>query len=274
VLLNPLKALFRRAGRPAGEDNAAAGAEMAVRGLTGCLPISEAREEDVFLAGYPKSGNTWVQNLVAGVAFGADPQYAHDTLVQDLVPDVHYKRFYKRYGSQAFFKSHHLPRPDYRRVIYLLRDGRDVMVSYLHYLEAQSGQKVDFLRLVKTGEGLYPCKWHEHVGAWLDNPYRAEMIVVRYEDLKRAPVAELQRICALAGLTRDTAFLERVVAGASFERMRQKEAQAGWDDPNWPRDKAFVRRGAVGSHKDEMPADVLEAFLGEARDALARCEYA
>ena len=31
-----------------------------------------------------------------------------------------------------------------------------------------------------------------------------------------------------------------------------KEQQQGWDNKNWPRDKAFIRRGEVGSYKDEI----------------------
>src|SRR5687767_15231360 len=111
----------------------------------GLQPIRETSAADVFICGYPRSGNTWFQNLLAGVVHGVDPEFAHDSLIQDLVPDVHYKRFYKRYGPHAYFKSHALPEPSYRRVVYLLRDGRDVMVSYHHFLTALQGP-IDFLR--------------------------------------------------------------------------------------------------------------------------------
>ena len=147
----------------------------------GLLPIADTRPTDVFVCSYPRSGVTWFQNLLAGVAFGVDPEFTPDALIQDLVPDVHYKSHYKRYGPSAYFKSHALPQKQYRRVIYLLRDGRDVMVSYHHFLTALQGP-LDFLKLVQ-GVGLSPCQWHEHVEQWLANPHGAEMIVVRYEDL-------------------------------------------------------------------------------------------
>src|SRR5262245_51355827 len=127
----------------------------------GLKPISEFAPTDIFVCGFPRSGHTWFQNLLAGVVFGVDPEFAHDSLIQDLVPDVHYKRCYKLYGNRAYFKSHSLPHKNYRRVVYLLRDGRDAMVSYWHFLTALRG-KVDFLRLVE-GDGLAPCHWHEHV---------------------------------------------------------------------------------------------------------------
>src|SRR5687768_13824154 len=98
-------------------------------------PIKETKAEDVFIVGYPKSGNTWLQNLAGAVVYGVLPEFAPPALMHlELVPDVHQKQFYKRYSTPMFFKSHHLPRPEYRKVVYVLRDGRDVMVSYFQFL--------------------------------------------------------------------------------------------------------------------------------------------
>lgn len=238
-------------------------------------PINETSEEDVFLVGYPKSGNTWLQNLVAGAVYGVDPAYAPDTLIQELIPDLHYMRYYKRYRTPMFFKSHHLPKPNYRRVVYLLRDGRDVMVSYWHYLSALKHERIDFLKMVRDGETLFPSKWHEHVDAWLANSYGAQLITVRYEDLKRDPVRELQRLCDFVGLERDSLMLEHIAEQASFQSLRRKvdEGRYFQENPVWPSDQPFFRRGTVGSYKDEMPPDVLNAFLTDAQETLFRCNY-
>ncbi len=238
----------------------------------GLRPIQDYEPTDIFVCAYPRSGNTWFQNLLAGVVHGVDPRFAHDSLIQDLVPDVHYKSFYKRYGPTAYFKSHALPQKGYRRVVYLLRDGRDVMVSYYHFLMALQ-VRTDFARLVQ-GQGLSPCQWHEHVERWAGNPYGAEMIVIKYEDLQTSAVRELQRFCAFAGLERTDADLERIAKQASFEIAQAKEKEQGWDNKNWPSDHAFVRRGEVGSYRDEMPAEVLAAFVERAGATLARFGYA
>jgi len=244
-----------------------------IRDVARLTPISEFHSDDVFIVGYPKSGNTWFQNFVAAVIYGLNPEYAPDSLVQELEPDVHFKRYYKRFQTPMFFMTHHLPRPEYQRVVYLLRDGRDVMVSYFHHLSALQGREINFLRMVQDGDGLNPCKWHEHVEAWLSNPYKAEMITIKYEDLVTDSLAQLQRFCEFVGVERDVAFLENVSAKCSFETMRRKEMQFGWENQMWPKDKFFVRRGIVGSYKDEMPAEVLEAFLQDAGETLRKCGY-
>src|SRR5579883_412947 len=145
------------------------------------------------------------------------------SMVQYLVPDVHAVRWYKRHAKAMFFKSHWLPKPEYRRVIYLLRDGRDAMVSYLHYRQALQGQEFNFLEFMENKELVFPCKWHEHVEAWRANPYQAEMMLVRYEDLKADPVKELRRMCEFAGLERPTQVLKLAAQSSSFERMQAKE---------------------------------------------------
>ncbi len=235
-------------------------------------PIAETDPADVFIAAYPKSGNTWFQNLVVGAIYGLDPEHVPDRLVQDLVPDVHYKACYKRYRTPTFFKTHHLPRPEYRRVVYLLRDGRDALVSFWHHQQALQGGAVDFLKMVQEGEGL-PCKWHRHVEEWAANPFGASMLTIRYEDLQREPVRELARFCAFVGEPRETAVLERAAAKSSFGEMRKREERFGWDNAAWPKDKPFVRRGVVGSYRDEMPAEVLTAFLAEAGQTLRKYGY-
>jgi hypothetical protein len=155
-----------------------------------------------------------------------------------------------------------------------VRDGRDAMVSYFHFLEAINGRPPDFLKLVTTGEGLYPCRWHEHVEAWRANPYGAQMMTLSYEELKQNAGRELQRLCIFAGLERDQSLLEAVVHSASFNMMREKEKKTGWDDGGaWPADRYFVRRGKVGSFRDEMPPPILESFMQQSEGTLKMLGY-
>ena len=238
----------------------------------GWQAIAQTEPADVFIVAYPKSGMTWFQNLVAGAIYGFDPEQTPDRLIQDLVPDVHYKSCYKRYRTPMFFKSHHLPRPEYRRVVYLVRDGRDVMVSYGHHLRALGRRDLDFTALV-GGAGLFPCKWHEHVEQWGANLFDAEMLLIRYEDLQNDAARELARFCAFVDEPRDAAALARVAEKCSFAAMRRREERYGWDNTAWPKNKPFVRRGVSGSYRDEMPAEVLAAFLQEAEPTLQNHGY-
>jgi len=239
----------------------------------GFVPISEYSRRDIFIVGYPKSGNTWFQHLVAGVVFGVDPGLGPFALAQELVPDADAVKYYRRYASEMFFKSHALPRPEFRRVVYLLRDGRDVMVSYKHYREVVDKVKYAFPEFVSPHADVFPCHWPTHVDAWAQNPYRAQVLWIKYEDLLSRPVRELERFCAFVGITRDTAHLRAVAEAASFAKFRAKEAKEGFTDPRFSPPKFFFRRGVTGSYKDEMPPEALEIFLGRAAGTLRRHGY-
>ena len=271
-LLRSIKKTFAPSGPAAAGAPAEGGWEEVCR-ASGLRPIDPLRTSDIIIAGYPKSGNTWMQYLIAGAFYGLDLTIVPDALVQDLVPDVHFKKVIKHYYPVTFFKSHFLPRPDYRNVIYLLRDGRDAMVSYWHYLQALTDQPIDFLDMVRSGTGLFPCKWHTHVEQGLANPCGARMMTVRYEDLKEDTARELRRIGEFAGLACETAVLEQAARKGSFSPMKAREASFAWENPQIPKNKPFVRRGRVGSHLEEMPSTVRQAFVEEAREVLKKTGY-
>src|SRR5260370_23572798 len=121
-----------------------------------------------------------------------------------------------------------------------------------------------------TGGELFPCPWHQHVEQWTANPQGADMLTIRYEDLKEDPVTALVRLCDFAGEPRDRSVLESVAERCSFAAMQAREQRQGWDNPDWPKDRPFVRRGIAGSYKDEMPRESLALFLAEAGETLRR----
>ena len=90
--------------------------------------------------------------------------------------------------------------------MYLVRDGRDVSVSY-YYWGCQNGSYEGpfdgFLRLFLAGRLDGFGAWHEHVRSWLNSaPARAnaDPPVVRYEDLLERPTENLGRIAEFLGL--------------------------------------------------------------------------
>ncbi len=235
------------------------------------LRLGEKYEpDDVFVVGYPKSGNTWMQNLLSCIHFGCDGQRTPHSVAQHLVPDVHAQPYHVRFATPMIFKSHHLPRPDYRRVIYLLRDGRDVMVSYRYYLECMHAATIrsyaELKRLSSFGT------WHDHVASWLQNPFGAEVLVVKYESLVQDCVSQLRSICDFVGISADERFLQAAAESCSFANLHAKESVSGMCG-DWPRNKPFFRRGVVGSHRDELEAAFLDDFLGDARLTLLELEY-
>ena len=84
----------------------------------------------------------------------------------------------------------------FRRVIYVVRDGRDVMYSYYRFRHGL-GQNLalNFSQFIEPSRKHYPGpRWHEHVEGWLERgeAEEVELLLVKYEDLHRNATAVLE----------------------------------------------------------------------------------
>ncbi|WP_026753230.1 sulfotransferase domain-containing protein [Sediminibacter sp. Hel_I_10] len=236
------------------------------------IPIEKTEPQDIYIAGFPKSGNTWMQNLIAGVVFGIDTALLPDSLTQELVPDVHGKSFYKRFHNITFFKSHDLPRPHMKRVIHLVRDGRDVMVSY-YAMQRAMKKSVTLEEMVINGKEVIPSKWYEHTRQWISNPYNADILALKYEDLINDPLSEMKRVMSFLKIDRSEETLLRSINGNSFNEMKRKERELGWNNQDWDKKEEFIRKGKVGSYKEEMAIELIAFFENEAQAELNYFNY-
>lgn len=237
------------------------------------IPISKTEDQDVFIAGFPKSGNTWMQNLVAGLVFGIDTNFLPDSLTQELVPDVHYKEVYKRFHDFTCFKTHRLPTTKYRRVIYLTRDPRDVIVSYFHFKKNYFGD-LAIEDLIMPEKGVLH-EWQNHTQEWMRNPYDAEIIHVKYEDLVDDSFNQLLKISGFLNLKSSDEILSKVIEGNKFSNMQEKENQWGFDnDANKKKiGGRFFRRGEVGSYKDELSRVQISRIEEVVADEISKLNY-
>jgi hypothetical protein len=89
--------------------------------------------DDVFLVSFPKSGNTWTRFLLGNLIFPDQP--ATFANIHRLIPDPTgtSKRDFERLPRPRIIKSHDCFDPRFPRVIYIVRDPRDVVLSQYHY---------------------------------------------------------------------------------------------------------------------------------------------
>ena len=131
--------------------------------------------EDVFLVSYPKSGNTWLRFLIANaikVHYNVE-QDVNLFNILDIIPSIigdgnlRPEGPFGRTDIPRIIKSHSAYNPYYYRVILLVRDPRDVMISYYYYLKdrKQIDDKLEiseFIRHTKYGIN----RWTEHTKSW------------------------------------------------------------------------------------------------------------
>ena len=127
------------------------------------------------------------------------------------MPDLHTlpKKTAVPEAKQYVIKSHlplNGPPPfgEYRRVIYLIWDPRDVLLSYHRYsrfLWNYAGDLKEFATDMVAGR-IWPCSWQEHVNSWLAPRFRErpfELTLLRYEDFVANPAGQIAALAEVLG---------------------------------------------------------------------------
>jgi hypothetical protein len=169
-----------------------------------------------------------------------------------------------------------------RGAIYLVRDPRDVAVSWMHHAELAAARAVEQLAdpamaYAATPSGFHPQfrqrvgTWSDHVKSWLDQDL-FDLLLVRYEDLQADAARELARIARFAGLEAPREAVARAVEAASFERLRGMEHEHGFfERPG--RDQPFFRRGLSGAWRDELAPELARRIEEDHAEVMARLGY-
>src|SRR5713226_10443120 len=162
--------------------------------------------DDVFLVSYPKSGNTWTRFLVANLTHPEEP--ASFANINELTPDpeAFSKRRLASLPRPRIIKSHQYFDPRYERIIYIVRDPRDVALSEYHFRRKRrviaDGLPIEdfvsrFIRGVNTPYG----SWGENVASWVfTRGSSPNFLLIRYEDMLENTVSELGRIAAFLNI--------------------------------------------------------------------------
>ncbi len=224
-------------------------------------------DDDVWIVSYPKSGNTWTRFLIANlIANGETVDWSN---IERRVPDIYYNRdtAYRSLPRPRYFKSHEPYRPEYRRVVFIVRDPRDVAVSYYHFVQKTkllpSGATWnEFMEKFMHGKIDPYGNWGENIGSWLGARGGSEnFIVVRYEDLLDNAEKELARIADMLALAADERLLRHAVENSRADRMRELEQAQRGEHKMLKAGRAdipFVRSAKSGQWQTELPPEAVQ----------------
>jgi hypothetical protein len=251
------------------------------RWLRGREQTAKLERADAVVVSYGKAGRTWLRVMLSGYyqrRYGFSPStlLGFDNLHRRnaAIPRI----FFTHDNYIADYTGHRDSKRDFyeKKVVLLVRSPQDTAVSqyfqWKHRMRPNKKQLNDYPEhgadvpvfdfVMRPGAGL--PKIIDFMNLWAaEAPHLRAFLLVRYEDMRRDPAAELRRILEFLGGRVDGEAVRAAVEFASLENMRTMERRrVFWlsggrmtpGDKSNP-DSYKVRRAKVGGYRDYVDED-------------------
>ena len=256
----------------------------------------------IWLASYPKSGNTWMwffiksyfnpQNKKFSLNHDKDDPYLLETFpterrfdelkidyqdffdisknwinLQSLINLNNKTNYLKTHNAMCTIKNNKFT--DVHNTlgaIYIVRDPRDVLVSYSSYMGENIDKTLDILISDDSYEyGNFKDKfyrkslmgsWSSHYKSW-KNYKSKEILLVKYEDMVNKSNSTFLRVLnyldKINQIKVDQNKMKHAIRETSFENLKKLEMKEGFKAN--PSKKPFFRKGRVGDWKEKLTED-------------------
>ena len=187
----------------------------------------------IWLASYPKSGNTWVRSLLSAYYYSKNGDFSFELLKNiGLYPqkkyfdikinkpgeinsywDISQKKIIskkkniilKTHNSLLALNGKNFTKPEYTLgIIYIVRDPRNVVTSLKNHYDLDYEQSLDFMLNEKKyiydirekndySDFHFLSSWSNHYKSWINNNLFKRM-VIKYEDLEKNTYKTLKNL--------------------------------------------------------------------------------
>ena len=274
----------------------------------------------IWLASYPKSGNTWVRFFLKSYLSSPDKNLSLESDINDnfyiknfpsiklldemkidylKLPNIvknwlPMQDFINLNNKTNFLKTHNAmctinnyPFTNINNTlgaIYIVRDPRDIAVSYADFLQISQEKVVD--NMISSQHGEYPevkgksfhltitGSWSDHYNSW-KNYKGKKIIIIKYEDLISKTYETFSKIMKYLNNVNKIIFDEKKIKFSieqtNFQNLRKLEEKEGFTEKGLG--KFFFRKGKIGSWKQELSIDLVKIIEKKFEKEMLELKY-
>ncbi|XP_063077232.1 sulfotransferase 2B1-like [Engraulis encrasicolus] len=246
-----------------------------------CLKYYEEftfRPDDILIVTYPKSGTTWMQEIVPVIQSEGDFTPIDTIPNWDRVPWLEEHRAnilnLEQRPSPRIFATHfhyNMMPESYRkvkpRVLYVLRNPKDIFTSSYHYYGMASflvnpGTVDEFLEKFIDGKIMFGS-WFDHVKGWIGAKESDNICSIFYEEMIRDLQGSVSKLASFLGKSLSQDIVAKIADRCVFKSMKQNKMSNYSLVPTEFFDQqksAFLRKGTSGDWVNTMSPAQSERF--------------
>lgn len=216
-------------------------------------------DDDVVLALFPKTGSTWVRYFLYNLLMIVERE-GRLASIDDMnseMPEFGHKSLFKKWPFKSCPRVIKTHRPKNRMLdghptVLVVRDPRDVVVSFYHYANAKkefgySGELKEVLHHPEMGLEYFFSQYN----SWLE---QADM-VLRYEDLRNDSLPTFKRLVDFLNIPASDDQITLALERSDLKAMRKAQEKSEEFKKKFKAGFVFARSGQSSQWKDLFDAD-------------------
>ncbi|KAI5086944.1 sulfotransferase family 2, cytosolic sulfotransferase 1, partial [Silurus meridionalis] len=247
--------------------------------------------DDVMIVTFPKSGTTWMQEIVPLIHSEGDLTPVHTipnwdrvpwldgpwaqnlNLEQRPSPRIFTTHLHHSMMNESYFKV----KP---KIIYVIRNPKDVFTSSFYFYGmapylVNPGTADKFLEKFLNGKILFGS-WFEHVKGWLNAKDQDRIFYISYEEMIQDLKGSVTKIAQFLGKPLSPEVIKKIAENCLFKNMKHNKMSNYSLVPVEFMDQKkseFLRKGIAGDWKNLLTKAQVEKFNTFYKESMKDVKY-